>query len=263
MDLSWHERRDLSEALVAYYARETCDYDLYALLDFYQSYRAYVRGKVSSIMEQGAQNEEARARANAQARRYYLLSEACTREPLEPARLFAVGGYIAAGKSSVADELGRLLSAPVISSDRLRKKLAGVQATQPLRDAAFSGEYAPQKTRDVYAELLRLGEVVLASGRSVVLDASFREYGQRDALRALAARRGVALRFVECWVPEEVILARLAERAKGPSISDGRREVFEAFRQGYEALRDGEGVRLDTSGDLGNLAATLTEFARA
>jgi aminoglycoside phosphotransferase family enzyme/predicted kinase len=260
MDLSWHEQRDASEALVAYYARESGDYDLYALLDFYQSYRAYVRGKVSSIMEQGAESEEARERANAQARKYYLLSEACTREPLEPPRLFAVGGYIAAGKSTVADKLGRLLSAPVISSDRLRKKLAGAQALQPLRDAAFSGEYAADKSEIVYAELLRLAEVVLASGRPVVLDASFREQRHRDALRALAVRRGIGFRFIECWAPEHVILARLDERAQRPSVSDGRREVFDAFRQRYQPLRDGEGERLDTTGDVD---AALTELARA
>jgi predicted kinase len=94
----------------------------------------------------------------------------------------------------------------------------------------------------------------------VVLDASFREHAQRDALRALAARRGVALRFVECWAPEDMILTRLAERAKGPSVSDGRQEVFDAFRRSYEALREGEGVRLDTSRDL---TASLTELARA
>ncbi|HKP56041.1 MAG TPA: AAA family ATPase [Polyangiales bacterium] len=260
MDLSWHERSDLSEALVAYYARESGDYDLYALLDFYQSYRAYVRGKVSSIMEQSADSEDARSRAHAQARKYYLLSEACTREPLAPPRLLAVGGYIAAGKSTAADRLGRLLSAPVISSDRLRKQLAGVQPTQPLRDGAFRGEYAPEKSEQVYAELLRLGEVVLASGRSVVLDASFSERKQRDALRALAERRGVAFRFIECWAPEDVITARLAERAKGPSVSDGRSEVFEAFKQRYEPLRDGEGVRLDTTRDVD---AALTAFSRA
>ncbi len=48
MDLAWHGRADLAERFLASYARASGDYDLYALVDFYESYRAYVRGKVST-----------------------------------------------------------------------------------------------------------------------------------------------------------------------------------------------------------------------
>ncbi|HKU43931.1 MAG TPA: AAA family ATPase [Polyangiales bacterium] len=260
MDLSWHERRDLSEALIAYYARESGDYELYALLDFYQSYRAYVRGKVSSILEASAGSESVRQRANAQARKYYLLAEACTREALERPRLFAVGGSIASGKSTLAARLGRSSCAPVIASDRLRKQLAGVAPLEPLRDAAFSGNYTPEQSERVYAELLRLAEVVLASGRSVVLDASFRESSARGKLRELAARRGVALRCVECWAPDDVIRARLVERAKAASVSDGRSEVLEAFNARYEPT-EADWLRVDTSRGIGE--ETLNELSRA
>jgi aminoglycoside phosphotransferase family enzyme len=41
MDLTWHERPDLSEALLAFYASLTDDHDLYGVVDFYESYRAY------------------------------------------------------------------------------------------------------------------------------------------------------------------------------------------------------------------------------
>lgn len=259
MDLSWHERRDLSEALVAYYARESGDYDAYALLDFYQSYRAYVRGKVSSILEASASSEAARQHANAQARKYYLLAEACTREPLEPPRLYTVGGYIASGKSTLAERLGRLLCAPVIASDRLRKRLSGVAPLEPLRDAAFSGNYGPEQSERVYRELIRLAEVVLASGRSVVLDASFRSRRSRDAVRELATRRAVALRCIECWAPDAVIHARLAERAQSPSLSDGRAEIFDAFKAGYAPVAQ-DCIRVDTSKGVDD--AQLSELAR-
>jgi len=250
MDLNVHARRDLSEALIAYYARESGDYDLYAVLDFYQSYRAYVRGKVSSMLEQQAQSDAERARATAQARKYYLLAQACMREALEPPRLLAVGGLIATGKSSVSELLGQRLAAPVIASDRLRKQLAGVQPLQPLSDRAFDGNYSAAQTQRVYAESLRLAEVVLGSGRSVILDASFAQNSQRLAAAALAARLGASFTFVECHAPEAVIRARLAERAKQPALSDGRLEVFEAFRARYEPVRDlhaQQQLRLDTS----------------
>src|SRR6185369_5925784 len=50
MDLAVHRRVDLAERLLATYAREADDFDLYAVVDFYESYRAFVRAKISSFM---------------------------------------------------------------------------------------------------------------------------------------------------------------------------------------------------------------------
>jgi aminoglycoside phosphotransferase family enzyme len=49
MDLAAHGRVDLAERLLARYARAADDFELYALVDFYESYRAYVRGKISTL----------------------------------------------------------------------------------------------------------------------------------------------------------------------------------------------------------------------
>ena len=265
MDLNWHERRDLSEALLAYYARASGDYDLYAIVDFYQSYRAYVRGKVSSILEQNAESEVERAQATAQARKYYLLAEACMRESLERPRVIAVGGYIASGKSTIAERLGRLVGAPVLQSDRLRKQSAGVDPLTPLRDAAFSGNYTAERSEALYAELSRLADVIVRSGRTVVLDASFRSRRQREVARGLAQRHGASFTFVECQASPEVCRARLVERAKGPSLSDGRLDVFDVFVRSYEPvdeLPDGEHVRFDTSRPLRKEDRRLEELVR-
>jgi aminoglycoside phosphotransferase family enzyme/predicted kinase len=265
MDLNWHERHDLSEALLAYYARVSGDYDLYSVVDFYQSYRAYVRGKVSSILERQANTEEERARAAALARQYYLLAEACTREPLDRPQLIAVGGMIASGKSTVAGRIGLLANAPVIQTDRLRKDRAGVKPLTALPDAAFDGNYAPAKTQQVYDELLRCADVVLGSGRTVVLDASFRDRAQRRAARQLAVKHGVAFTFVETSAPDDVLRARLAERAKSPSLSDGRLEVFDAFRAKYEPVEElpaFEHIRIDTRSPLRDDDRRLSRLVR-
>lgn len=265
MDLNWHERHDLSEVLLASYARASGDYDLYSVVDFYQSYRAYVRGKVSSILEKQARTEDERTRAAALARQYYLLAEACMREPLDRPQLIAVGGMIASGKSTVAERIGELTHAPVIQTDRVRKSHAGVQPLTALKDAAFDGNYAPAQTEAVYAELLRCADVVLASGRSVVLDASFRSRVQRRVARTLAAKHRVAFTFVETRAPDDVLRARLAERAKSPSLSDGRIEVFDAFRARYEPVEElpaFEHVRIDTSRPLRADHARLERLVR-
>jgi len=261
MDLSWHERPDLSEAFLASYADAADDYDLYGVVDFYESYRAYVRGKVASMLAADPNAEEAaRLRAHDTARKYYLLAEACAREPIERPRLYAVGGVIAAGKSTVARRLARLLHAPSIDADRTRKALAGQDPHTPWHDAAFSGRYSSQQTQAVYDELRRRAEIILRSGRSVVVDASFRSRAQRQAMRALCETLSCELVFVECTAPVALCRERLRKRAQGPSISDGRAEIFDAFVQSYEPVDElsrEQHFRIDTSGDADAVQAQI------
>lgn len=265
MDLSWHERPDLSESFLASYARASGDYDLYAIVDFYESYRAYVRGKVASLLaaDEGA-DETVRQRARSTARKYYLLAEACSREALERPRLYAVGGIIASGKSTLASELADMIDAPVLEADRTRKQLAGIDPHTPWRDAAFSGHYGVEQTRAVYAELLRRAEVILRSGRSAIIDASFRERAQREAARAQAAALGCEFVFIECVAPSELCRRRLTQRASGPSTSDGRADIFDEFVRGYEAVTElaaAEHARIDTSAPASQVSAQLRALA--
>lgn len=267
MDLLWNERPDLSEALLAAYARAADDYDLYAVVDFYESYRAYVRGKVSSILHDDPSiGADARAAAAAQARKYYVLAEACAHEPVDERVMYVVGGMIASGKSTVADALAAIVHAPVIDADRTRKNLAGVALQQPLHDAPFEGHYSARATAETYAELLRRAAVVLGSKRSVVLDASFRDRQQRAAVLALAKRFDARLVFVECYVRREVCEQRLAQRTRGPSISDGRPAVLDAFVGSFhpiDELPSENHVRVDTEMPINTtLAAIQTKLLK-
>jgi len=261
MDLVWHERHDLSEAFLAAYAQAADDFDLYGVVDFYESYRAYVRGKVSSMLADDTHAQDtARKAAHAKARKYYMLAHACTREPLEPPKLYVITGGIASGKSSAARALSRSIDAPIIEADHVRKRLAGVDPQTPWQDAAFGGRYTQEQTDAVYGELLRRAEVVLRSGRSVILDATFRRRAQRAAVAELSQRLGRDYLFVECVAPEAVCKARLAERARGPSVSDGRLDIYEAVMRSFEALTDlppERHVRLDTSGAQAETEAQL------
>jgi aminoglycoside phosphotransferase family enzyme/predicted kinase len=254
MDLAWHGRSDLKERFLAAYARESNDYDLYGVVDFYESYRAYVRAKVSALgYSSAALAFEVRRRLEAEARRYFLLALASERPPLEDRRVIAVGGLIATGKSTLAEALAAELAVVVISSDRTRKFLKGVALEQELHAAPWEGAYTEELTEQVYTELFRQASVVLASGRSVVIDASFRTRKLRDQARALAARAGVPFVLVECRAPEALLRARLSERASGPSISDGRLEILGDFSARYEAvgeLEPKQHVVVDTSAGL-------------
>jgi hypothetical protein len=266
MDLSRVGHVELAEHLVASYARASQDFDLYAVLDFYESYRAHVRAKIASMLAADPDVDEAtRTRAAADARRHYLLSLASERRSMLGPRVVAVGGVIASGKSTVADHIAQKLSAPVVDADRTRKHMVGVGATQRLEGAAFGGAYDPSFTDRVYAEVLRRASVVLASGRPVVLDASFRSAAFRARARELAVEHGVPFCFVECRVDYEICRARLRDREKTQSVSDGRLEVFDDFVAKWEPVTElaaSEHVVLDTSRPLEhNIDRLRTEFA--
>jgi len=252
MDLAWHGRVDLAERFLARYARESNDYELYSVVNFYESYRAFVRGKVASLLASDTEaSPETRGRARQEARRYFVLSLAFERPPLVPPRVVAVGGMIAAGKSRTSATIGDLLAAPLLSSDRTRKQLMDREPTEPLPGGAWSGAYSARATEEVYGELFRLSDIVLSSGRPVVIDASFRTLAMREAARRLANRHGVPFMLVECSAPRALILDRLAAREDGgPHESDARTELLGEFEKHFEPideLQPPEYLRLDTS----------------
>jgi predicted kinase len=251
MGLAWHDRSDLAEHFLALYAREANDYDLYPLVDFYQSYRAYVRGKIASMLASDPDVATAvRERAAEEARRYFLLALASGRRPLVPPTVVAVGGIVATGKTTVADRLGAEMSAPVVSSDRTRKSLLGVGPTESLRGPAWEEAYEPAMTEKVYAELFRRAGAVARSGRPVVLDASFRTRGHREISRQMARDLGARFFFVECRAPAEVCRERLGRRTSDVGASDAREDMFDDFVAKWEPveeLAESEHVILDTS----------------
>jgi aminoglycoside phosphotransferase family enzyme/predicted kinase len=239
MDLASHGRVDLAERLLATYAREANDFDLYALVDFYESYRAFVRAKVSGMLAEDEHVELAtRQRAEAEARRYFLLALSADRRQLLTPAVVAVGGVIASGKSTIAERVGGEISAPVIDADRTRKAMMGVEPTQPLDEVAWQGAYDPSFTEQVYEEVVRRARVVLASGRPVVLDASFRSRSMRHAARELAREFGAPFTFIDCRADAETCRSRLRAREHARGVSDGRLAVFDAFCARFEPVNE-------------------------
>ncbi len=249
MDLASMGHVELAERFLARYARETNDFDLFGVVDFYEAYRACVRAKISLLGGDGAS-----------ARRMLLLALACGRRSLLRPTVVAVGGLIASGKSTLADALGSAMSAPVVDADRTRKSMLAVEATTPVHHAAWGGAYALEFTEHVYAEMLRRAGVVLASGRPVVVEASFRSREMRERVRALARSHGVPFHFVECDTPPDVCRARLDERARSASVSDGRAAIFDDFVKKWEPITElspNQHVRVDGTAPLPVTLAAL------
>lgn len=249
MDLAIRGHRGLAERFLAAYARASGDYDLYALVDFFEGYRACVRGKIAGFaVLDPAVPQAVREAAAGKASRYFRFALAKAAPPPIPGTLIAIGGAIATGKSTLADALGRRLSIPVVDSDRTRKRMAGLDPLTPIPDPPWSGLYSPAATEAVYAELRRRAEVVLDSGRPVIVDASFRSETERESFRSLAKRLGCPFRIFECHAPGSVVDERLRMRAQASSVSDGRAELAETFRSGWQG--DGEARIIETTAPL-------------
>ena len=263
MDLSWHQRVDLAERLLARYALSAGDYDLYALVDFYESYRAFVRGKVATMLAADEGSTAAlRSHAEAEARRYFLLALTAHRRALVGPSLVCVGGLIASGKSTVADAIALEMSAPVVSADRTRKEMLHVDPTVRVHDPAWKGAYDLAFTDTVYAEVLRRAAVVLDSGRPAIVDASFRSAAQREAAMAVARARRIPVRFVECRADADVSRARLLRREKETGVSDGRVAIEADFRARFEPmteLRDEDHLVVETTRELATTLAEVRE----
>jgi predicted kinase len=168
--------------------------------------------------------------------------------------LLLTTGLIASGKSTVAQGIATVLDLGLLSSDRVRKELAGVAPETSRRAAYGAGLYSAATTRRTYDALADLARQALSRGDSVILDASFAKQVERQRMAALAQEMNARYCVLECWAPETSLRARLRERERSPtSVSDAREEILSEFQRNYEPMQAEEGVcwvRLDTTQSL-------------
>lgn len=228
MDLDFHGRPDLSELFVNTYAEASGDLGVHGLLNFFKSYRAYVRGKVTSFRLDGpGLPEETRRAILEAARAYFKLAHAYASVFPNPA-LIVVAGLPGTGKSSVAEELARRWDAVYISSDVTRKALAGVGPTEHRYSSFETGIYEPVFSRSTYKAMLDQAKHNLAEGRSVVLDATFRRAEERLRAAEIARECDADAWIVEMVLDEATVKTRLKERVlRGDSTSDARWATYQ------------------------------------
>jgi aminoglycoside phosphotransferase family enzyme/predicted kinase len=257
MDLRSRGRADLAAALLAAYYAAGDDAPLPSLLRFYESYRAYVRGKVRSfVLDQPEVSAAEKHAAAAEARRFFELAHADAAR-LRP-RLVLVAGLMGSGKTRQSLELGGRAGARVLHSDVVRKQLAGLDPAVEQKVPFGTGIYSAEWTERTYGALLDAARAELGRGNSVVLDASWSQARLRARARAVAAEYQALFAIVECRAPDAVLRQRLSRPAR--PITDGRIELLDDQAAGYEAPQDGEAerlLRIDTSGELHATAETV------
>jgi hypothetical protein len=251
MELDFLHAPELAANLVGAYGAASGDADLAPLVPFYATHRAFVRGKVESLKSRepevdAPERESARARAG----RYFRLARRYTRPPAGSA-IVVVCGLSATGKSTVAGIVEDLTGFTILSSDAVRKEMAGVAPTARHAGGYREGLYAPEMTRRTYEALAERAGRVLAAGRGVVLDATFQTRWARRLVVDLAERLASPVVFVECRAHEREIERRMAERHRRPDeVSDATSEVYRrqlADSEPIDELHSDAHVVLDTS----------------
>ncbi|GGQ64608.1 AAA family ATPase [Streptomyces asoensis] len=239
MDLEQLGAPEAAAYFLARYGEYSGDPAPASLWHHYVAYRAFVRAKVALIQAgQGASGARAAARRLASSALRHLRTSAVG--------LTLVGGPPGSGKSTLSGALADRLGVTLLSSDRMRKELAGIPAEQPATAGYGEGLYTPERTARTYAALLDRAAALLSAGESVVLDATWSDTAQREAARRVADRTCADLVPLRCHVPREVSAARLRARTGGPSDADAT--IGAAVAAAEHAWP--EAVPVDTGGPL-------------
>lgn len=176
--------------------------------------------------------------------------------------LFVFMGLIASGKSTLAQAFAKSRGLVAYNSDVVRKNLAGRQPTEKSGATFAGGIYTPEFSRLTYDELLRLADIEMGQGHSVILDASYTNKEERRRLVDFCALKELSYRFILCTVPEQETKRRLDLRAQDPqAVSDGTWDIYLQQKEAFEypdEIEQGHFLELVTDKPTNELLTLLT-----
>jgi uncharacterized protein len=255
MDLKRLGHTHLANVFVEEYVDLAGEHHPTSLIHHYVAYRALVRCKVQCYRAQSAV-----ARAAEQAS--LLLALAANSLSLGEVRLIVIGGLPGTGKTTVAEMMSAHCSWTVLSSDAIRREIAGV----PSGDQAYGeGSHDPAVTKLTYETLLRRAKAALSLGESVILDASFADETWRAAARELADQTQSVPVELCCVAPAAVTNERISRRHQHGALhqkplSDATPAIAATMAEHFSSWPTA--VVLDTTGSKPvTLAKALSTFS--
>lgn len=247
MDLHHRGRPDLADTFLRHYAELIGDPAPASLRHHYIAYRAAVRARVALIQaQQIAHSTDDSARrdldeATEEARTHAEL----TMEHLNrgAVRLVLVGGLPGTGKSTIAEGLADQFGMVLLSTDRTRKELAGLDPTRSAPERYETGLYDPAMTGRTYTEMINRARPLLSLGESVVLDGSWTRDQHRRTASQLAEDTHTDLVAIRCHAPATVAADRLRTRTSTTSdadatIADAMAAAEDPWPQAYDLPTD-------------------------
>jgi aminoglycoside phosphotransferase family enzyme/predicted kinase len=254
MDIEARGKSDLVEPFLLRYGERIQDKEFLKLLPFWKCYRAMVRAKVYAL--RGGDGF-------AIAQRYLRYAVKLAWQQWQPF-LILISGFTGSGKSTLAKALSERLGAAHINSDVVRKALAGKTGRQP--EAYGEGIYSLPMTEKTYEKMAREAKKLIASGKGVILDATFSRRAHRQRMAHLAAKHRIPFVLIHCSAGEDLIYRRLLQRAAhDQDVSDGRWGIYLQQKDSFEAVDEvdpGAYLELSSDGEIDKLAAACETFVR-
>jgi aminoglycoside phosphotransferase family enzyme/predicted kinase len=225
MDLDDRQQAKLGWSFLNRYLQETGDYQGLTLLNFYKTYRAMVRAKVTCLrLVQGHLNQAQRGRAEKLFQSYLDLAEHYTLSQATP--LIITQGFSGSGKTTFSAQLAAVHGGIHIRSDIERKRLHGLAATAESKSPIDGGIYSVKAFADTYSRLRDIAGMVLRSGSPAIVDATFIRKHQRELFSHLAAELHVPLIILDFPLAEEGLRLRIEQRVRG-----ARKDASEATEE--------------------------------
>ncbi len=237
MDLESMGAKELADFFLDTYARLSGAAAPSSLTHAYIAYRAVVRAKFDCIrLGQG----------NADAARDAVrhIDMAIDHLRAGAVRLVLVGGGPGTGKTTLAHQLADRVGAQVLSTDEVRHELQESGAVTGAAGVLDQGLYSPENVGEVYHAVLRHAHLLLAGGRSVILDGTWRNPQHRAAARRLASDTHSRLSEILCVASAETAASRIANRPPG-GVSDATAEIAGALNPARDEWSDA--YHLDTN----------------
>lgn len=239
MDLDYLGYPYFSSILIEKYVEKSGDEEIFNVLNFYKCYRAYVRGKVAGfkLNDPNISDEEKRKTVSIASKYFdlaYFYAKLFSKEEISKPILFLTTGMTGTGKTTIARRFKIDYNAHLISTDSVRKELAGIDKYERHHDAYNTGMYSPEKMMQTYEKILEKADGSLKQGKNVILDATFKTKKLRDNAKEIAAKNNANFLILYCNTSEENVKKYLEERVKKKSISDGRWEIYVKQKDSFE-----------------------------
>lgn len=237
MDLQDRKQSEFAYRFLNNYLQYTGDYAGMSVLRFYQVYRALVRAKIDAIRaHQDGINKKEQTEAENDFSDYLNLALTYVRSAAP--QLIITRGMSGAGKSTISQALLAHLGAVRIRSDVERKRLFGLKPEDDQTSAVGEGIYSPEATQKTYRKLEELADLIIDAGYSVIVDAVFFNYEERQQFRKLAEIKKAPFVILECRADAETLRQRIIQRKN--DVSDANLKVLEMQQSKWQPLNKDE-----------------------
>lgn len=156
--------------------------------------------------------------------------------------IILICGYPGVGKTSLANELGPLINAVILSTDKIRKELID------------KPNYREEEKKLIYNILLLIAKYLHNNGINCILDATFNNQKAIEDIKKGLNLTDDQFKIIECICPEELVISRIQKRKRG--YSDADVSIYRMVKENYEPLKE-KHITVDTSQSLKKIVAEV------